>query len=218
MVSAFKLAGYPAPQVPQIERVDDSFFEGKVLIGDSIGEGLRLSRVLPQMNMITKIGQSPQGALRLKSYKHKGEMVTVLDILQDIRPRVVYILLGSNGLDTNPSDRIIAHYGALLDQFITALPDSLIYCISVPPIIESLVKEEYPHMSNGRIKLFNEKLEQLAQERNCYFINVHEALVDATGNLQKAFAAGDGMHFSAAGARAFGDYLYTHALPEEGAK
>lgn len=216
IVSQFYLPGYPPPEVPLSGRVEDEHFEGQVLIGDSLGNSLRLNKTVPKLNIIAKVGQSPQGAARIKEYKLNGQDVRLIDVLRDLRPKVLYIWLGGNGLDLKKPDQVIAEYENLLDLFIGELPDTLIYCVSVSPIIEGIVRRSYPSLTSSRINLFNDKLRDLARERHCYFLNIHEALVDENGGLTREYAAGDGWHMSKAGYRALSDYLYTHVLPVKG--
>ena len=59
---------------------------------------------------------------------------------------------------------------------------------------------------------FNERMRQICQEKQWYFVNVAEAVSDENGFLRSEFS-GDramGIHFNYDGAAAWADYLLTH--------
>ena len=67
-------------------------------------------------------------------------------------------------------------------------------------------------LNNGTIQAFNERMRQICQEKQWYFVNVAEAVSDENGFLRSEFS-GDramGIHFNYDGAAAWADYLLTH--------
>ena len=49
-------------------------------------------------------------------------------------------------------------------------------------------------MSNETIDRYNARLQQLAGQKQLFFLNTAEALKDETGALDEAYDAGDGLH------------------------
>ena len=66
-------------------------------------------------------------------------------------------------------------------------------------------------MNNSRILAYNEAIMELAQEKDCPYLNVAEAVTDENGCLRADWTF-DGVHLNTAGCRAWLDYLRTHTV------
>ncbi len=212
-VSQVKFPEHPAPFVPILsEPVSVEYFYDAVLVGDSLAEGFRLSNVLPDITVLAKIGQSAGGILTTRSYKLDGKSVKLVDYLHAVAPGKVYLWIGSNGIDQFKVSHIVPQYAKMLDMLVTEFPDTIFYVMSLAPIIESRARKKYPNYTNKKIIEFNQELVRLAGERNCYYLPVHEVLVDEKNALTLSFSAGDGIHMKQEGYQLVADFLLTHAL------
>ena len=213
--SPLVIAGYPAPDVPWGESVDASYFEDAIFIGDSLAEGLSLSGLMPGLEFITKIGQSANGVVKNRVYKYDGKTVRMIDILKDKQPGKLYIWLGSNGVDKYTPEYVLPSYEAMLDLFISELPDTIIYCVALAPVIQRRAQRQYPKMTNARIHAFNDLIAAAAKERNVYYLPVSIALMNEDGGLDKDLSAGDGIHLSKEGYQKISDFLHKFTIPYE---
>lgn len=213
VVSEFYAEGYDPPIVPESGKADPEYFTNAILIGDSLGEGFYLSRNIETLEVISKIGQSPQGVVNNRVYKYQGKKVKMIDILKDRHPKILYIWLGSNGVDKNRPDRVILQYETMLDLFISELPDTIIYCVSVAPVIERRAQRQYPKMTNERIHTFNQLMSEAAKARKVFYLPISDVLVDENGGLNKELSAGDGIHLSKEGYKTIAEYILTHTIP-----
>ncbi|NLX83807.1 MAG: hypothetical protein GXZ04_08380 [Clostridiales bacterium] len=213
VVSPLVFDGFQAPNVPEGEMVDDSYFENAIFIGDSLAEGLALNRLLPTMEFVTKIGQSANGVVRHRVYKYQGKSVRMVELLKAKQPEKLYIWIGSNGVDKYTPEHVIPQYETMLDLFISELPDTLIYCVSLAPVVERRVQREYPRMTNKRIHQFNALIEEAAKTRNCYYLPLAFTLMNEDGGLTKEYSAGDGIHLSKTGYAVVNEFLRTHTIP-----
>ena len=119
-------------------------------------------------------------------------------------------MLGMNciagGVDRASQDLV-----TLVDQILAKSPEAAIFIQSVTPMTAASPRAD-DALNNGTIQAFNERMRQICQEKQWYFVNVAEAVSDENGFLRSEFS-GDramGIHFNYDGAAAWADYLLTH--------
>lgn len=210
--SAYVHETVPAPDIPACARVDDAYFDGAVFVGDSLADGLGIHNLLPEIQLMTRIGLSPRTAAGEKLFKHNDKPVTLATKLPKMRPTVVYLWLGSNGLDVRDADQVIRDYERLLRRILTALPDVPVCLLEVTPVAADR-PERYEHFTNARVDAFNAGLYALARRHNVYLLPVNALLKDEAGNLPADYAAEDGIHLQKAAYELLAEYLYTHVVP-----
>lgn len=205
-------AAYPPPGAPLCEHVPDEYFDDAVLIGCSLMTGVELSGALDHATFVARIGMSPKGAMNNRNFQSSGDYLTMADYVITLAPGKLYIMLGSNGVDIKRSSEVLPEMNELLNYLIVALPDTLIYLISIPPVTPK-ARERYPYLSDGKIAAYNQGLEELAALHNIYFLDIYSLFADANGQTMSKYAADDGYHLKSAGYQLLAEYLYTHALP-----
>ena len=100
----------------------------------------------------------------------------------------------------------------LIDDIKTKLQNSHIYIISITPV--GTMKENIDTIENGKvlnseIDQFNNRLLDLADEKNVHYLNVNPELKDETGKLPDDVTR-DGMHFNLDTYKKFIEYILTH--------
>lgn len=214
VMSNVRMALYPTPDVPLGVHAEDAYFEGAVLVGDSTAEPLGIYELIPPLQVLTVIGLSPRTATSHKIFEIDGEDCRLADKLLSMQPRVVYLWLGSNGVDTKPADQVIADYDRLLNVLIAAMPDTLFYLMEVTPV-KLVAQEKYPNYTNARVDAFNEGLRDVARRHNVYLLSINHLLRNEKGLLDGEYGAGDGIHLRKPAYEAIAAYLYTHTIPLE---
>ena len=121
----------------------------------------------------------------------------------DLQPSKIFINIGTN--DINEPDftegDLLENYNRVLKQIIQKLPETKIYILSYYPVntnIESRIPEEvsktmFVRRTNSVINQLNRRLENLANELHCTYIDVHSILLDAEGNLDQKYTV-EGIH------------------------
>jgi len=121
----------------------------------------------------------------------------------DLQPSKIFINIGTN--DINEPDftegDLLENYNRVLKQIIQKLPETKIYILSYYPVnsnIESQIPEEvskamFVRRTNSVINQLNRRLENLANELHCIYIDVHSILLDAEGNLDQKYTV-EGIH------------------------
>lgn len=214
VMSSYRHAVFPAPEVPMGERVPDAYFEGAVLVGDSTAEPFGLHGVIPELETLTVIGISPRTAATNKIFTHERQSVTLAEKLAAMQPSKIYLWLGSNGVDTKPADQVIDDYDRLLNVLLAELPDTLVYLIELTPV-KLIAQEKYRSYTNERVDEFNEGLLEVARRHNVYLLPVNFLLRNEKGLLDNEYGAGDGIHLRKPAYEALAEYLYTHTIPQE---
>lgn len=215
VMSNYRHSRFPSPGIPVGERVDDGYFSGAVLVGDSVAEGLGIHGFIPELTVMTVIGISPRTAATDLLFMHERQPVTLVDKLTAMQPTMIYLWLGSNGIDTKDAQRVIDDYDRLLNQLIAALPDVPVYLVELTPV-KRMVTERYANYTNERVDAFNALLHNAAKRHNVYLLPVNFLFKNADGLLDGLYGAGDGIHLKKAAYEVLADYMYTHTVPMEG--
>jgi lysophospholipase L1-like esterase len=168
------------------------YFNDCVFVGDSIIKSLSGYLILDESAVIAKIGISPRKILDTPFNTYYGNM-TALEALQKTNANKIYILLGSNSLDSSSSsedEKILKYYGEFLDSIQTTLPNTTLYVISITPVTDHCKYK----LNNERITKFNTKLYSLCTQRGVYYVDAYSQWFDEDGQLLKEYYEPDGLH------------------------
>ena len=202
--------------LPENGRVDLSYFDDALFVGDSISTGWDVFRtaagLLPGAQVVAEKGASPpvNGGLWARNQK-ASDLYDPLATIVAAAPKKIYIMLGTNMLVSQSEtveDKLVADYGTFIDDLKTALPGVQIYVQSVLlPTAEGTASK--PGLAPDRINRVNDRLAALAFQKDCYYLDVEEYLCQR-GVLNWDIDAGDGVHINTDGYRGWLEYLVTH--------
>ena len=205
----YRIAGQPGNN----GRVDMSFFDNTVFLGDSLSHGMQIYESgIPNAQYCVYTGAGPQAVVNGQAVPRASDKVKeiVLDALVAKSPDRIYILFGTNVLTRDTSyTSFIAYYSQMLDMIREALPTATIYIQSITPVRPNLRREK-PGLYKDRLMRVNDELAALALQKGCYFVNIWEALADENGDLKAEIAQGDGYHVKPDGYAMWVEYLRTH--------
>lgn len=192
-------------RVEEGERVDEGFFADALFIGDSITMGFRNCTDLPVEFMCWGGG----GTKEVLTKPNEENGIIIIDeacAKEDINK--YYILLGLNEIILTTDEEFIEQYAEIIDRLREAKPDCDIYIQSMMPISHKC--EADTSLTMEEINRTNGLLEALAEEKNCFYLNVCDAVADDDGYLPEEAAPGDGIHFGAEYHAKWQEYLMTH--------
>lgn len=186
------------PDVPERDvPADDDYFFNTAFLGNSLVEGFKMFSGLTTCDVYASTSMTVMGAGSL------------LDQMSEWQYGKVYILLGINEIGYN-IDYFIEQYSAMLDKLEEQQPNAMIFIMGLTPVSE--FKSSTDEVFNmDQINAYNERLYQLAEERDCYYIDLCDALADESGYLP-ADVTSDGIHFSAGHYKVWLDYLKIHYI------
>lgn len=214
---AYAIKAYDSTVIrqPSGGQVDLSYFSDAAFLGDSLTIGFSdYSINLGGALICGYTGVGPDAIVNRSAVKSsvRGQEIA-LDVLAEAQPKKLYILLGTNTLTTlGATDRFLAYYGQMLDVLRETLgQDCVIYVQSIPPV-RPAAAEQKPGLASEVLQQVNEQLAQLADSKNCVYLDLWEALADGEGNLKELVSAPDGIHLSAGnGYGTWVTYLRNHA-------
>lgn len=192
--------------------VGDDYFANALFCGDSLSDGIRIYDVFEGYRTCTKVGISPTAATTDAFYElEDGTKLTMVEAIEYNQPSVIYVMLGTNGLNWLDIDSLIAGYGEFIDAVRSRMPSLDIVLESIPPTTRSTA-ESRPSYAPDNIRAYNSALLSLAERKGCYYLDVYAAVVDSEGYLPDDIAAADGIHFQPSGYAIWKEYLQTHTI------
>ena len=119
-----------------------------------------------------------------------------------------YVMFGINEVSYTPVDTYIDRYREMIQRIKAVNPEATIYIQSILPVERS---QERRKIYKATILECNAALCRLAEELECYYLDVYAAVADADGYLRDG-AAADGVHFAKTEHEKWDAYLLTHAV------
>lgn len=207
-------AGTPAADcdtlVPQSGAVDLDYFDDAVFIGDSRTEGLYINTGLSNATFFAHQGLMVDEVYTKEVVTVDGKKTTVMDALARTSFSKAYIMLGINETGWVYEDIFIEKYGDIIDGIRAINPDAVIYVQSILPVSQE-VSETHSYIKNERISTYNQLLQEMAEEKGVYFVNVAEAVTGSDGSLPADLAT-DGIHLKKAPCETWLTYLREHTV------
>lgn len=175
----------------ETDRYDADFYADDLFIGDSISTGLLNYGYLNANQVFAAIGLNPDSALT-----EEIDGKTAAAKAEALKPKRIYIMLGSNGLAYMGNTYMIEKMRTLIEALRTASPDSYLYLLSIPPVTKEHENEGQETMA--MITGYNKLLKDLADEIGVVYLDLCAELENSAGYFSDAYAEADGMHFLAA--------------------
>lgn len=206
------------------EKVDHSYFDDTVFVGDSIMEGIEgyvnLKRqtnkeFLGKAQFLAMRGMSASNALWEISDEsrhpiYNGERMLVQDAIGMMEGiKKVYLLLGLNDILLSDSEEHLENYQALVQLIKQQSPQVEIYIISITPGTD--IDELEPN--NTQVFERNMILIEWCAMYNYNYVDLAYALRNETGGLPTQWCidtGGQGYHLNVDGIDAVWEFLYTH--------
>jgi lysophospholipase L1-like esterase len=137
------------------------------------------------------------------SGENSAGLLKRLDLLDELRPETIVLMVGINDLIKGTSDeQILDNYRQILTVLKEKHPKTAIVVQSVLPHggdrVGTIDREQVLQLSNERIYQFNQKLSSLTAETEVHFLNLHPLFTDADG-LMQADLSTDGLHLKRQG-------------------
>ena len=212
----------PLPELSMIQvmengRVDISYFDDALFLGDSLADGFKvynssLALKDSKAGYLTQKSTSPRTFLQPGVKVDAGAgPVDVWAVIQQRQPGKMYLTMGTNALMGMTPEEFVDSYRQLIDKIRRTSPDTQIYVTTVTPVTAWKSQSE-PRLSFERIYRSNQLIAQMCHEKGLALINLYDVLKSSSGYLREDIAAGDGYHLTPSGYREWLDYLITHTV------
>lgn len=169
-----------------------NFSKGQIVfIGDSITDGCALDNYYQDLPLsVYNRGIGGDNTL--------GVIDRLDSSLITLNPKKVVLLIGTNDINgkRKPAN-VLSDYEEILKTISVKLPDTKVYCISIPPMNKDL--ETYTSIevdkSNATVLEVNPKIKELATKYGYEYVDIHTDLCDENGYLMKSCSP-DGIHLN----------------------
>ncbi len=198
----------PQPDYPEgFTTVDESYFSDALFIGDSRTDGLNLycpvgdAKHYSGTSMtIFKIMDASDPA-----YGYNG----IRALLKGMQFGKIYIMFGINeaGYDT---DYFANTYQNVINEIRSYQPNAIIYIQSILYVTQKH-EANYPVFASDGLKEKNARLQEMANGKDIFYLEVNDALNDGTDHLPSDYT-GDGVHLKASYYKYWKEYLLEHAI------
>jgi len=196
---------YPLP----FQKVDESYFEDALFIGDSRLQGFGMWSGLPGTYYCAT-------GFQLYDYKTKKVVQTgngkvpIFDAIPYNAFTKIYIKVGINEMGWGTEAGFEEVYAQLIADLRAVEPRAIIYVHAVLPVTAAKSASDRSH-NNPNIIARNTALEQFAKDQRCYFIDAGPAVSDENGCL-KPETTSDGIHLSSKSMGAWKQFLLDNAV------
>lgn len=161
-------------------------------------------------NVLAKIGVSHTAVESTTFQQNSGKQYTVKQYLQTVKPPVVYICYGVNGMNGISEERYETTYKELVEHIMEWAPDSKIVLMSIWPVDDTGPYKN--SVQNSWIEKYNDFLLALAEYEGLFYLDVASVLKDSNGQMKPEFDGGDGLHYRASAYNTIIDYIYHHPV------
>lgn len=201
------------PEEVEYLSVEDDYFEDAVFIGDSRTVGLYEYAGLEDISTfyastgltIYKLFDAP-----IVEVEGKKQKETVEEALSENTFSKIYLMIGINEMGTGTVDSFMETYAQAVNHLRELQPDATIYLQGIMKVTtERSGKGDY--ITNEGIEERNERIEELADYVNIYYLDVNPLICDETGGMEASYTY-DGVHLKARYITIWKDYLKSHAV------
>lgn len=195
----------PVKAPPTDLKVDSSFFDDAVFIGDSVTLKLSYyaasSGELGRAQFLTRGSYGVNHAVTdsmLLSYQ--GKDMKVEEAVKATGATKVFIMLGMNDIALYGIDQTVENWKSLISRIQTACPNVKIYVQSMTPIWTG---GEVGDLTNANMDTYNAALKPAVTAAGCEFIDIAPYMKDASGGLATSYCSDSFVHVTDEGSAAW---------------
>lgn len=201
----------PWAPVAETMVVEDSYFADAAFLGDSRTEGFYLYSGLKEGAYFYAVGSTVESVFSKKVWGPEESKIPLLDAMAKGGPYgKIYVMLGVNELGWSKAEVFRDQYVKVIQRLQEDHPGAEII---IQPVFPVSAKQEAKktYVNNARIQTYNEIIMTIAEEMDCFYVNMAEAVVGEDGCLRPELTS-DGVHLNIKGCKLWLEYLKTHSV------
>jgi len=191
-------------------KVDKSYFDDALFIGDSRIEGLALYSGLDNAQFAYMEGLTTFGLMSEKIAANGT--ATLTDLLGSQTFKKIYIMLGINEAGYN-TDSYVSSYMDAVSQIQALQPDAVIFMMGCMHV-SSDYSDTHDIVNNDNIDEKNGAIAAYADGIKLFYLDMNTVVDDGKGGLIKDYTWDD-IHLQAQYYSVWEDYLYSHGLKDD---
>lgn len=196
----------------QFTQVGEDYFADALFIGDSRTVGLAEYSGMEQAVFYASTGLTVYKVfdsefIEVPDSKKKINLETALKQKQFGK---IYFMIGINEMGTGTVDSFMEEYEAVIAHLRELQPNAIIYVQAIMRVTtERSEKGDYIH--NQGIDERNERIAELADNQNIFYLDVNPQISDETGGMIQSYTF-DGVHLKAEYIPIWTDFLAAHGV------
>lgn len=203
-------AGAVRASAYKFERVDESYFDDALFIGDSRTVGLRDYTDLPDHADFYCETSLTIHKVMEEDFKGKG---TIEDALKNKDYGKIYLMVGINELGRGTTEDYMEAYTQVVDKLRELEPDAKIFVQAVMRVSGEKSNSD-AIFNNSNINARNNAIATLADNRHIFYIDMNEAVCDEEGNLNVEYTH-DKIHLLGMYNELWKEFLLEHGVADE---
>lgn len=206
----------PSEELPKevvYHKVDDSYFDDAVFIGDSRTVGMYEYGGLEE----TSTFYASTGLTIYKMFDSKivavpgqKKKITVEEALSEKQFAKIYLMIGINEMGTGTVESFMKAYGEAVQHLQQLQPDAVIYLQAIMKVTTER-SGQGDYITNEGIEARNEEIAKLADDEKIFYLDVNPLICDETGGMVASYTY-DGVHLKAQYIPIWLDFLKQHAV------
>ena len=200
-----------AQRIKKLGKVDDSYLDGALFIGDSRTTILHDYAKWDQTDFFVKNGLTVWDVNEISLNTVNGSNQTLEQVLCSKKYPKIYIMLGINELGTGNPEVFAGQYQQVIESIRRLQPESLIFLQEIIHVT-SQKDAEKSYINNTEVDRRNDALRKICDGKQVLYVDINEACdLTGTGTLDPALS-GDGVHIQAKNIQRWKDYLLNHGV------
>lgn len=189
--------------------VDSSYFDDALFIGDSRTVGIRDYGTLKNASYFCDVGMTTYNIYKKNLLVKSVGKVTIDKLLEKKKYGKIYIMLGINEIGSS-IDTIYNKYSNLVNKIRQKQPNAIIFIEGNLHVAKSR-NDTDKNINNNRINKLNNKIANLANNQNIFYIDINTYFDDADGNLKSSYTS-DATHVYAKYYKDWCEWLKKHGI------
>lgn len=214
IMSTDQSAGIQRGELHQLQPTPDAgdgYQNSLTFLVDSTFVGLRSKQLIEAYQVwATSSGSMPIDKLDSTNilFPNDGSEISPQNAAMISKPKILVIGIGTDGLSNVDQNTFVAVYDKLINNILSASPDTQIICMGLCSVTEDYNGKDLSVniMSDG-----NDWVKLVCRDTGAWYADVAENLGDGSGGLRASYAEANGKSLSADGLQLVLEYLRTHA-------
>ena len=203
----------PKEEVYEFTHVEEDYFDDAVFIGDSRIVGLHDYSGWNNTTYYASIGLTVYDVFDKPIVEENGTKITVEQALSEHQFGKILVMIGINEMGTGTVDSFMRAYEEMVRHLQELQPDAIIFLHGIM-YVKQEKSETDPIFNNPNIQERNDRIAQLADNKNIFYLDVNEVVTDETGNLNPEYTY-DEVHLLGKWYVLWTDYLKEHGIVKE---
>lgn len=191
-------------------KVDESYFDDALFIGDSRTVGLSQYSNWKNPVYYADVGLTVYHVFDKEIANVNGETMNIDQALQRQKFGKIYVMLGINELGRGTTETFAKKYSQVIERIRELQPDAIIFIEGIMGVSKKKSDSD-PIFNNKNIQERNAAIESLADNNSVFYIDVNQAIMDDSGGIPSEYTF-DNVHLKAAYYSIWTNYLMEHGV------